>query len=653
MKRAAFALLGAMTAGAAVAQTLLDEIAAADRRDDAAVAAICTADELAAWQAAWRNAWLDGLGGLPERTPLNAQEGPVTKCDGFTLQNVLFESMPGVYVVGHLALPDAPRFKPPYPAVLTPMGHSDSGILATRYAAHLAMMARAGFAAFTWDPVSQGERRQSAPKYAYTDNCSTEHTRLGFRGWLVGWNFARFRLWDGIRALDWLETRRDVDCAKVGVCGTSGGGTMSAYLQALDPRIKVAFPNCYVSSVRAVFGERGCHDAEQFFWNQLNVGVNHAAMLAMGAGRVSFATGSRWKDYFPHTGAVATFAVHSNLCTRCRLSVAGCQLPAASISTVHTKQPATSNQQPAPLPPWHFHCDGPHGLSLPTRQAQVDWMAHCILGGPAPKPLADYWALSTGDHAGANDPCERVALPFPEQAAFFTLTHSVRDLPGFRSVYDILAERARALAKARPPKTREQLREAVRRRANIRPLAELCGDSWSSSSRADGFPHLRASNNPTIQQSNNSTLLPFDHPKFNWWYLKGVYGYRRENEAATLATLGRSVVGRDAERIIMKAVAEIRRKFPDVTNSQLSTLNPQLSTPLKAAGWDCIAAAHAYAAEPQLFSSVEFDNMPPSWTDMVTNPDPKDDSFAVAVWGALEEYDWTDLVRVEKGETFR
>ena len=65
---------------------------------------------------------------------------------------------------------------------------------------------------------------------------------------------------------------------------------------------------------------------------------------------------------------------------------------------------------------------------------------------------------------------------------------------------------------------------------------------------------------------------------------------------------------------------------------------------LKARGWDCIAAAHAFAAEPQLFSGVDFADRPPRWTEMVTNPDPKDDSFAIGVWGALEEYDWTDLI---------
>ena len=61
-------------------------------------------------------------------------------------------------------------------------------------------------------------------------------------------------------------------------------------------------------------------------------------------------------------------------------------------------------------------------------------------------------------------------------------------------------------------------------------------------------------------------------------------------------------------------------------------------------GWNCIAAAHAYAAEPQLFSEVRFSEPPLSWTELVTNPDPMRDSYAIAVWGALKDYDWPDLV---------
>lgn len=66
-----------------------------------------------------------------------------------------------------------------------------------------------------------------------------------------------------------------------------------------------------------------------------------------------------------------------------------------------------------------------------------------------------------------------------------------------------------------------------------------------------------------------------------------------------------------------------------------------------AKGWDCIAAAHAYAAEPQLFSEVVFTQPPPSWTELAKEPSIGRESYAIAVWGALEEYDWTELVEVK------
>ncbi len=554
---------------------LIDEIAARDKAADDDVAAIRTTEELAAKQRAWRTWWLDALGGMPARTPLNARVVDTVQCEGFRLENVIFESQPGVYVTAHLAMPAVltrgSASLPP--VVLMPLGHSDAGILNPRYAAHLAMAARAGFAAFAWDPISQGERRQATDrKYDYTDNCSTEHTRLGARGWLVGWNFARFRIWDAVRAIDYVESRADLDCSKLGIMGTSGGGTMSAYMQAFDPRIKVAFPNCYVSSLREVIGARGCHDAEQFFWNMLPNGFNHAALLAMGQPRVALATGSRWKDYFPHAGAVSTFAVFTNM-TAC-LGFAG--------------------------PYWHFSCDGPHGLPPSTRAAQTDWMRHCILCASAPKPLDDYHIL---DRVGtdAKDPCHAM-FPFPAEATFCTPTHQVRDLPGFKSVYALIADEARRLAKERKAHTREELREIVRRRAGMRPLAEL-GDADE---------------------------VAFKH-RFGWWYLNGREGKPAENQSAILATLGRSRVGVKAEAILRAAAKRV-------------AANSGKPVPLEAKGADCIAAAHAYAAEPQLFSSVKFTDPPPSWTEMVTDPDPTHDSYAIAVWGALKDYDWTDLV---------
>ena len=553
---------------------LIDEVRLADERCDTAVVAIRSPEELTAKQAEWRAAWLDAMGGLPaERTPLNARVAGVVECDGFRMENIVFESLPGVFVTAHLALPSSPAFQPPYPVVLMPLGHSTIALRRPFYAELFAMAARAGFAVLTWDPPSQGERRQCEPQFDDSfEDCAIEHTRLGARGWLVGWNFARFLLWDAIRAIDYAETRPDLDCSRLGVMGTSGGGTMSVYLQALDPRVKTAFPNCYVSSLREVLAERGCHDSEQFFWNQLGIGVNHAAMLVLGQPRVALAIGSRYQDYFPHAGAVATYALVADLAGRLGF----------------------------PGPFWHFHCDGEHGLPPPTRAAQVDWMRHRILGAEPPGPLADYQSLGgvKGDDPAADKP-----LPFPGDALDCTATGQVRDIPGFRSLYALLADRAAELARTRRPKSREELREIVRRRAGIRPLAELSAD---------------------VQP-------PFDHPNFDWWYLDGARGRRRENEAAMMATLGRSVVGRDAENILIRAAA--------------SRAAGGAPVPLVASGWDCIAAAHAYAAEPQLFSSVEFTAPPPSWTKLVEDQTPGRESYAVAVWGALEDYDWPDLVK--------
>ena len=564
-----------LNAGAAVAG-LLDDVRAADEKCDAEVASIRTVDELKAKQSAWLARGLAAMGGLPgEKTPLNARTVGVVECDGFRVENVIFESLPGIFVTAHLALPTGSSFKPPYPVVLLPLGHSNIGIRRPFYADQFAMSARAGFAALSWDPPSQGERIQCAPQFdgPPSENCSVEHTRLGLRAWLAGWNFMRFYLWDAIRAIDYAESRADLDCSRLGVMGTSGGGTMSAFIQAFDGRIKVSAPNCYVSSKYEVIRERGCHDAEQFFWNQLPDGLSHASLLAMGQPRVALAVCSRYKDYFPHKGAVATFAALTNMTAN--LGFKG--------------------------PYWHFHCDGPHGLPLPTRVAQVDWMRHCILGGPAPKPIAEYQSL--GGTGKDDDPAATAPLPFPEEKMFCTPTHQVRDLLGFRSLYSVIADRVVELAVTRRPKTREELREIVRRRAAIRPLAYL----------------------PAAEQK------PFDHPRFGWWYLDGAYGKSRENEAAILATLGRSVVGRDAENVIIRAAAQVKA-------------NGGRPVPLVAKGWDCIAAAHAYAAEPQLFSEVAFTELPPSWTELARDPAVGRESYAVAVWGALEEYDWPDLV---------
>ena len=570
------AMLCACAASAAQSE-LMARVAAYDEAADAAVVAIRTPEELAAKQRTWRATWLESLGGLPERTPLEDRTTGVIQCEGYRIEKVVFQSQPGVYVTGLLYLPTDPKFKAPYPGLLVVHGHSNEGKLRDGYRRMATLAVKAGFGVFAPDPISQGERRQCAAKYDTQENCSVEHTSIGARSWLVGWNFARFRLWDAVRSIDYMATREELDLSKLAVVGNSGGGTMSAYLQAFDERIKVACPNCYISSLREVIRERGCHDSEQFFYGQLANGFNHAALVVLGQPRVDLLIGARHADYFPIAGVRSTFSVLEGL----------------------HKRVGASNSVAL------YSCDGPHGWAESSRQAALAWLRYHVKGETTPycgkkdgKVFLDVAELRKipGDFKyGTED------LPFPMEKGWVTKGGQVRDLPGFKSIYTLVAEEADRLAKARASGKRD-LRAIVRRRAGIRPLAELP---------------------PTDETA-------FDH-NFKWWYLKGLEGTLAENHTAILATLGRSRVGVKAEALLRKAAADVKA-------------NGGKPVPLTAKGADCIAAAHAFAAEPQLFSSIRLDDAPPSWTDMLMNPDPRADSYAVGVWGALQEYDWTELV---------
>ena len=123
---------------------LLRQVVADDEKADAAVAAVGSPEELREKQQAWRSAWLEMLGGLPERTPLQAQTTGVIRGDGFIVEKILFQSLPGVYVTSFLYLPDDPRFRRPYPALLFLHGHTDTGKLGEKYCHMAVMAAKAG-----------------------------------------------------------------------------------------------------------------------------------------------------------------------------------------------------------------------------------------------------------------------------------------------------------------------------------------------------------------------------------------------------------------------------------------------------------------------------------------------------------------------------
>jgi cephalosporin-C deacetylase-like acetyl esterase len=136
---------------------------------------------------------------------------------------------------------------------------------------------------------------------------TTEHTVVGTQCLLIGDHLARYTIWDGMRALDYLLSRPEVDPARVGLTGNSGGGTHTAYIAALDDRIRVAAPSCYITSWRLMLQTIGPQDAEQTFPFWLRDGFDYPDYLYAFAPKPCLLL-SAIRDFFPIAGARQTFA---------------------------------------------------------------------------------------------------------------------------------------------------------------------------------------------------------------------------------------------------------------------------------------------------------------------------------------------------------
>lgn len=203
----------------------------------ALLAGIESKAQIASRAATVRSQLWEILGGRPTETPLHPRTVGAIDRTGYRIEKVVFESMPEVYVTANLYLPTTG--KPPYPGIIVPLGHTANGKVYRNYQYAYQNLARKGYVVLAYDPFGQGERRQylHSGRPSFT---SGEHTQAGRPMILFGSGFARYRVWDGIRSLDYLLTRFEVDPQRIGCTGHSGGGTMTMYLVALDSRIRVA-----------------------------------------------------------------------------------------------------------------------------------------------------------------------------------------------------------------------------------------------------------------------------------------------------------------------------------------------------------------------------------------------------------------------------
>jgi cephalosporin-C deacetylase-like acetyl esterase len=330
----------------------LDDIAAketAARR--ATIAAITTRTQAEARQSEVRKKILTLIGGLPEKTPLNARVLGTTQAEGFRIEKILYESQPNFPVTALLYLPDAkpgtnPNTQQKLPAIVVAPGHGFTG-KATDYT-FASTFARNGFAVLSYDPIGQGERLQypdpSDPTKTLLKAATGEHGEAGLQPTLIGDALARTFAWDGIRAVDYLQSRREIDPNRIGAFGCSGGGTMTALLGALDPRVHAIAVACYLTSFDTLLPALGPQDAEQSTPNFIASGLDFPDWVELAAPR-PYAIISTAQDMFPYAGALATATESRRFYALFDPASAGTPTgnPLPGIPTGPTLNPDTSN----------------------------------------------------------------------------------------------------------------------------------------------------------------------------------------------------------------------------------------------------------------------------------------------------------------------
>jgi dienelactone hydrolase len=383
-----------------------------------AVEDLKTPDDIRRRQENLRGRFVAALGGFPDRTPLGARVVGKADRDGYRIEKVIYESRPRHHVTAILYVPEG---KGPFPGVLMPMGHSSNGKAAEYAQRGSILLAKNGIACLNYDPIGQGERMQllDAQGKPAVKGSTAEHTMVGTSALPVGWSAASFRIWDGLRSLDYLAGRPEVDPRRLGCTGCSGGGTLTSYLMALDERIVAAAPSCYLTSLERLFATIGPQDAEQNITGQVAFGMEHADYLLLHAPRPALMlTGTR--DFFDIQGAWTTFREAKKA-----YGVLG-----------HAERMDLAE------------FDQTHGYPRNHREGAVRWMRRWLLG------LDE--AVVEPDFPIAKD-----------EELFCTETGQVLSSLGGVSAFDLIAVREKELAAKRGKPALDELLIEVRRRIGL------------------------------------------------------------------------------------------------------------------------------------------------------------------------------------------
>ncbi|MBI4908224.1 MAG: acetylxylan esterase [Acidobacteria bacterium] len=549
-----------------------------------------TRDSLTQRQAAIRQKILASIGGLPTtKAPLNPRITGTFKRQGYRVENVIFESLPKFYVTANLYLPDSGSA--PHPALIGVAGHSANGKASATYQHVWITLAKRGFVVLAIDPMGQGERSEmldDATGLSRPGIGTAEHTTSGLQCLLAGNHIARYEIYDGMRSLDYLLTRKEVDPARIAVAGNSGGGTQSAYLAALEPRLAAAVSSCYMTSWHQLWTKPGPQDAEQVFPNFLRDGLDFADFAFSFAPRPFLMT-TAIQDFFPIDGARAAYQ---------------------EIRSAYTTQDAAAKAG-------YFEYDDTHGWSKPRREAAYRWLEKWLLGR---------------DAAPQEDPVETE----PEQLLYATATGQLRTSMGGETTQSLNAKDALAIH-ARRTATRSLDRSTVINRAAI-PAAAPAFHNFTlhlprnTSGKAPAIIALNATKEDLADlHASGSAILSAQFAISTVG--RSESGYTSPYQMASRAfVLGQTVVGLQTADLL-RVIAELKAN-PAIDASRIR---------IYARGNSAVAALHAAYLSSDV-QSLATEAMPLSWF-AITQARMHRGLPEIIIPGVLKDYDLPDLAR--------